>query len=228
MFDAAGAPAGLRGEVIAAADLFDPATVEAIAQRLVRVLDLVAADPQVRLSEVDVLGEDERRQVLADWNDTAVPGPDSMVPELFAAQVARAPDAVAVVCGGLELTYGELDGRASRLARYLGAAGVGAESVVGLCLPRGAAMVTAMLAVWKAGGGLPAGGPGPARRADRVHAGRRRCGAGAGPTGLSPRLSAAGAAAVVALDDPAVAAALAVQPDGAPRGVVGCARSWRM
>ncbi|MZF88582.1 condensation domain-containing protein, partial [Streptomyces sp. SID5643] len=70
VFDADGAPAGVRGDITAAVDLFEPATVARFAERWVRVLEAVAADPELRLSAVDVLGEAERRRVLVEWNDT--------------------------------------------------------------------------------------------------------------------------------------------------------------
>ncbi|MEU9865985.1 non-ribosomal peptide synthase/polyketide synthase, partial [Streptomyces sp. NPDC047971] len=150
-FDEDGAPAGLRGSVTAAADLFDRETVEGLGERFVRALGALVATPRTRLSSLDVLGEDERRRVLVGWNDTAVDLGSVVVPELFAAQVARTPDAVAVVGDGESLSYAELDARANRLAGYLVGQGVGAESVVGLCLPRGVDAVVSMLAVWKAG-----------------------------------------------------------------------------
>ena len=79
------------------------------------------------------------------WNDTAAVVADVTVPELIWARAAPAPDAVAVVCAGRWLTYGELAARAARLARYLRSVGAGPETVVGLCLERGAEMVTAIL-----------------------------------------------------------------------------------
>ncbi|MFC6020166.1 AMP-binding protein, partial [Plantactinospora solaniradicis] len=110
------------------------------------------ADPAARLCDIDTLGDAERSLVVGRWNDTAVRVPDRMVPELFEARVAASPDVVAVRCGADVLTYAELDERANRLARYLAGVGVGAESRVGLCLPRGVDMVVGLLAVWKAGG----------------------------------------------------------------------------
>ncbi|MFJ1855341.1 amino acid adenylation domain-containing protein, partial [Streptomyces sp. NPDC088166] len=151
-FDADGAPAGVRGDITAATDLFDIETVERLAERWVRVLEAVAADPETRLSAVDVLDEDERRRVLVEWNDTVVGVVPGTLPGLFGAQVARTPDAVAVVSGGVEVSYAELDARANRLAWLLIGRGVGPESVVGVCLERGLDLVVALLAVVKAGG----------------------------------------------------------------------------
>jgi amino acid adenylation domain-containing protein len=151
-FDDDGDPAGLRGTLTAAADLFDQESVERIAERWVRVLEALAGAPQTRCSAVSVLGETERRTVLADWNDTAADVPAATAPELFAAQVTRTPDATAVVSGGVELTYAELDARTNRLARYLVGRGVGPESVVAVSMERGVDLMVALLAVLKAGG----------------------------------------------------------------------------
>ncbi|MFF1918916.1 amino acid adenylation domain-containing protein, partial [Streptomyces sp. NPDC058239] len=101
-FDADGAPAGLNGVLIVAADLFDRASGERLAERWVRVLDAVTTNPRTRLGAVDVLGEVERRRVVSEWNDTAVEVPAVCVPELFGVWVGRMPDAVAVVADGVE------------------------------------------------------------------------------------------------------------------------------
>ncbi|MEV0696796.1 non-ribosomal peptide synthase/polyketide synthase [Saccharopolyspora sp. NPDC050389] len=133
------------------ADLFRPNTAEALLRRLVRVLEAVAADPDVRVGEVEVLSGAERRRLLEAWNGQETDVPVSTLPELFEARVAESPDAVAVVCGDESVTYAELNSRANRLARCLADRGVGPECVVGLAFPRSPAMVSAMLAVLKAG-----------------------------------------------------------------------------
>ncbi|GLF99223.1 hypothetical protein SYYSPA8_33020, partial [Streptomyces yaizuensis] len=152
VFDGDGAPAGIRGVVTGAADLFDAGTVERIAGCLVRVLTAVAADPESRVSAVDVVGADELSRLVHGWNDTAVAVADVSVPEVFAGRVAAVPEAVALVSGGTEVSYAELDARSDALARVLVAAGVGAESTVAVAMERSAELVVALLAVLKAGG----------------------------------------------------------------------------
>jgi amino acid adenylation domain-containing protein len=112
---------------------------------------------------VPVLDGAERAQVVEGWNDTAVAVPAATVPELIAARAAAVPDAVAVVCGDSVVSYRELLVRAGRLAVLLGSLGAGPEQVAGLCLGRGADMVTGICGAWLAGAaylpldpGLPA------------------------------------------------------------------------
>ncbi|MFF1309171.1 amino acid adenylation domain-containing protein, partial [Streptomyces sp. NPDC058307] len=141
-------------------DALAPADSEAVCELLHTAVENLAAalgealdtDSDVPLHAVDVMGESERRRVVEEWNDTAAELPVGLLHGLFEAQVARTPDAAAVVCDGDELTYAQLDVRANRLARRLMAAGVGPESVVGVCLERSADLVVALLAVLKAGG----------------------------------------------------------------------------
>ncbi|MGW4652528.1 non-ribosomal peptide synthetase, partial [Kitasatospora sp. NPDC004289] len=214
VFDGDGRPAGIHGTLVGAADLFDRASVERMAARWQRLLPGLVADPSLSLSAVDVLDADERRRVLTDWNDTAAEVAPATLPELFAAQVSRTPDAVAVVFEGVELSYAELDARANRLAGHLVDQGVGPESVVAVCLERSADLVVALLAVEKAGGAyLPVDPDLPAERIGYM----------LGDSGAAWALTAARYAALLAshvavsvLDDPATAAALAARPEAAP------------
>ncbi|MHA4999279.1 condensation domain-containing protein, partial [Streptomyces sp. SD18] len=144
---------GLAGEIEYSTALFDAVTVERMAGHLVAVLEAVAEDADLRVGELSVLTGVERRRVVEEWNGSVEPLPGvGGVHELIAGQAHVGPDAVAVVADGVVLTYGGLMARASRLAHQLRGLGVGAESVVGLCLPRGVDMVVAMVAVWQAGG----------------------------------------------------------------------------
>jgi amino acid adenylation domain-containing protein len=158
-------PSGLNGRLMAAADLFDAESARIIAGRFARVLAAVAADPRVRPRQVEVLDQAERAQILAIWNDTATDVPPGSVPELFAAQAARTPDAVAVCCGAEWLSFAEVDARAGRLARVLAARGAGPEQVVAVAMDRSAGLVVALLAVLRAGAAYLPVDPGyPAER----------------------------------------------------------------
>ncbi|MEW1640377.1 amino acid adenylation domain-containing protein, partial [Streptomyces sp. NPDC093801] len=151
-FHADGTSAGLHGAVTFASDLFDRTTAQDIAARFVRVLQGAVTDPTRRISRVDVLDVAERRRILGEWIDTARDVPVASLPELFEARVARDPEAIAVVAGGVELSCAELSARADRLAGLLVGRGVGAESLVGVLMERSADLVVAFLAVLKAGG----------------------------------------------------------------------------
>ncbi|MEV8548134.1 amino acid adenylation domain-containing protein, partial [Streptomyces sp. NPDC051572] len=150
-YDAHGAPAGISGRLTVAADMFDLETAERIASWLLKVAETVATAPGTRLSTVDVLAEAERRQLIEVGNGTTIKVPDATMPGLFEAQLARTPDAVALVGDGVSLSYAELDARANRLARLLVGRGAGPEAVVAVCMERGVETVVALLAVLKAG-----------------------------------------------------------------------------
>ncbi|KJK44771.1 hypothetical protein UK23_28370, partial [Lentzea aerocolonigenes] len=146
-----GRPAGITGVVEYATDLFDRGTAEALAARLVRVVEQLVSDPGLRANQVEVLTAGERELLLTGWNPGARAVPDATLPALFEARVRQHPDAVAVTCGGDSLTYAELNARANRLARTLVERGAGPERFVGVMLPPSTAMIVAVLAVVKAG-----------------------------------------------------------------------------
>ncbi|OZV77032.1 non-ribosomal peptide synthetase [Micromonospora echinospora] len=160
------------------------AQVRHLLDHLDRLLDAALARPDTPVGDLDLLDPDERARLLGTWNDTAVEVDGRLLPELFAAQVARTPQALAVVTataggpgaafaetsgdpsGARELSYAQLDERANRLARHLAGSGIGPEDTVALAVPRSPAMMVAALGVLKAGAAyVPVD---PAYPADRV------------------------------------------------------------
>ncbi|GAB1510094.1 non-ribosomal peptide synthetase [Actinophytocola sp. KF-1] len=187
-------------------DLFDDDTARSLAGRLVRLLDAVIADPDRRVDDVDLLTPAEHAQLAADRDATRHAVAVAPLGELVARRVATCRDRTAVVCGDAELTYGELDERANRLARHLIASGAGPERVVALAVPRSVDMVVAWLAVLKSGAAYLPVDPGyPAERialmlADTAPALLVTTTATTLPATATP---------LVVLDDPATAALIA-------------------
>ena len=147
-------------------ELFDGATVRRMLKHFAVLLDAAVTDPSASLGALPLLTDEERHQLLFQWNETRRDFPrNRCVHELFEEQAARAPEAVALVCGGERLTYEELNARANRLARHLRACGVDSEARVGILLERSVEMAVALLAILKAGGGYVAFDPSyPAER----------------------------------------------------------------
>ena len=171
-FSAAGDPAGIGGFVEFRTDVFDAAGIEVLIDRLHRVLTAMTADPAIRLSSIDLLDQPEHAR-LDEWGNRAVltgpAGTPVSIPEAFAAQVTRAPDAVAVTDGERSWTYREIDEASNRLAHLLIGQGVRAGERVALLLPRSAQAVMALLAVVKAGAAyVPIDPTVPAARMDFV------------------------------------------------------------
>ena len=121
-------------------------------RRFLRLLDAAIAGPDRTIGGLDILAPDERHTILQAWNGPAPAIAPATLPELFAAQVARTPGAVAVVFGEQRLSYAELDARSSQLAHHLRALGVGPETVVGLCVERSLEMLVGLVGILKAGG----------------------------------------------------------------------------
>ena len=188
-------------------DIFDAAGIEALIQRLNRLLVAMAADPDARVSSIELLDTHEYNQ-LDDWGCRAVltdPAPaDTSIPALFAAQVQRDPAAVAVTFEGRSMTYGELDEAADRLANLLVAKGVGAGDCVALLSERSARAVVAFLAVLKTGAAyLPIDSAVPAARLEFILADAAPA-AVLTTAGLRSRVDHFDV--VVDVDDPAIAA----------------------
>ncbi|HEX3554229.1 MAG TPA: amino acid adenylation domain-containing protein, partial [Thermoanaerobaculia bacterium] len=157
---------GCAGQLEYNADLFDRTTMARLAGQLERLLAAAVAEPSLRFSALPLLTAAEALQVSVEWNDTATAYPAAQtLTALLAAQAGRSPDSIALSFGGEELSYRELDARSNRLARHLVGLGVGPEVVVAVCLERSFEMVTALLAVLKAGGAyLPIDPDYPAER----------------------------------------------------------------
>jgi amino acid adenylation domain-containing protein len=134
-------------------ELFDATTMFRLLDQYGRLLEAIAANPGLRVSELPLLGEGERWQLLGEWNDTAVARAEGggTLYGLFAAQAARTPGAEALVFEGERLTYRELERRAGALARRLRFLGVGPETVVGVLLDRSLEMVVSLYGVLQAG-----------------------------------------------------------------------------
>ncbi|MEA2602871.1 MAG: hypothetical protein QOF89_3863 [Acidobacteriota bacterium] len=159
------ADGSIQGSLDYSRDLFDPPTAARLRAQLVRLLAGMAADPDRRIDELPLLSAAEHRQLL-DWN-AGVPEavPERALTALFEAQVARAPEALALRLAGESWSYGDLNRRANRLARYLRRRGVGPEVRVGVLLERSLEMVSSLLAILKAGGAyVPLDPSAPAER----------------------------------------------------------------
>lgn len=146
------AATGLHGKLEYATDLFDRETAVAMTSHFVVLLEGGLAAPDARIGTLPLLTAAERQRLLIEWNATAETIPDTCIHHRFEAQAESTPDAVAVIFEGEELSYGELDARANRLAHHLRSLGVGPEARVAVCLRRSAQTIVALLGVLKAGG----------------------------------------------------------------------------
>ena len=134
-------------------DLFESATMQRWLGHWQTLLEGMASQPECAIAALPILNATERQKLLLDWNNTETSFPrDQCLPQLFEAQARHNPDAVAVVFEGQSLTYHALNQRANRLAHYLKAQGVGAETLVAVCLERSIELVVGLLAILKAGG----------------------------------------------------------------------------
>ncbi|WP_266157184.1 amino acid adenylation domain-containing protein [Dyella silvatica] len=138
-------------------------------RRLIQMIDGVLAEPTRPLSQIDLLGDNERQRLLLDFNDTAAPLDPPSLPAWLAAQAARTPDAPAVQCNGRQLTYRQLHMRSVEQARWLIDDGVRPGDIVAVALPRNEQLLIVLLAIMRTGAAyLPMDPDGPAGRLDAM------------------------------------------------------------
>ncbi|MGH2508157.1 MAG: non-ribosomal peptide synthetase, partial [Ktedonobacteraceae bacterium] len=146
-------PEGLIGRFEYNSDLFDASTIERMVGHWQTLLTSIVANPAQRLTELPILTAPECEQLLTTWNATQAAYPsEQCIQHLFEEQVARTPEAVAVIYQEKRLTYRELNTQANQLAHHLNQLGVQAETLVGLCIERSLEMMVGLLAILKAGG----------------------------------------------------------------------------
>ncbi|MFM9162187.1 MAG: AMP-binding protein, partial [Methylocystis sp.] len=130
----------------------DRETVETVAQRLIFVVEAISQSlASATIGSIPLIDAQERAQVISTFNDTQKDIPNTTLPELFAAQVEKSPDAIALIFGDEEVSYRALDARANQLARYLISQNIGPEDIVAIALDRSIEMVVSLLGVLKSG-----------------------------------------------------------------------------
>ncbi|MBA3354607.1 MAG: amino acid adenylation domain-containing protein [Pyrinomonadaceae bacterium] len=144
---------GLRGRLEYKTDLFDAVTINRMIGHFQVLLEVVVADPDKRISSLPLLTEEERQQLLVEWNATQTDYPEgTCLHQLFEQQVEEPPNAIAVLFENEQLTYGELNQRANQLAHHLRSLGVEPDVRVGISVERSLEMVVGILGILKAGG----------------------------------------------------------------------------
>ncbi len=132
--------------------LFTATATARIMENYQVLLQAIATNPQEPIANLALVSATEQQQELEQWNQTDIQFDASCIHQMFEAQAAQNPQAIAIICQGEQLTYGELNVRANQLAHYLRNQGITAKSLVGLCLERSLAMVVGVLGILKAGG----------------------------------------------------------------------------
>ena len=146
-------PTGLVGHLEYSTDLFDESTIVRMAEHWQVLLAGMVADPAQPVAQLPLLTVEESHQLFHAWNQAQKPYPrDACLHQLFTEQAERTPQAIAAVFGKHSLTYGELNTHANQLAHYLQTLGVGADTLVAICIERSLEMLVGLLAILKAGG----------------------------------------------------------------------------
>ena len=157
---------GFEIDVNYCTDLFKEETIQRMLVHYQELLSAIVAAPAAQLSDLSMLNEEEKHQLLTVFNDTSASYPtDRTVVDLFEEQARNRPEAIAVKFEGQALTYQELDARSNQLAHYLVEKGVSVQDLVGVCLDRGPELIISILAIMKSGGVyLPIDPANPAER----------------------------------------------------------------
>lgn len=142
---------GLEVSVEYNRDLFDQPTIQRFISHYKNLLEAAIANPSARLSELSIMDEAERRQILIDWNDTTTQYPDRAAHQLFDEWARETPDQIALAAGHLEWTYVQLSEWSNKMANYLRDTGVRANQRIGICMERSPAMIAAIIGVLKCG-----------------------------------------------------------------------------
>ncbi|MCH6257187.1 amino acid adenylation domain-containing protein [Puniceicoccaceae bacterium K14] len=133
--------------------LFEEEQIDSLRCHYQNLLEETFVRPFAKLDSFDILGEEERKRILLDWNDTKKDFEKSdLLHEQFESQVRSTPEATALVCDGVVFTYYELNQRANKLARWMRTKGIGDGSYVAVCMERSWEMVVSLLATLKSGG----------------------------------------------------------------------------
>jgi amino acid adenylation domain-containing protein len=144
-------PAGIKGDLSYASEIYTAETCERMMQHFQQLLEELVKKPDVPVTELSLLMKSERQQLLREWNSTESVYPEKCLPQLFAEQAERTPNAVAAEFENQELTYDALNQQANQLSRYLIKLGAGPETLVGICLERNLNMLVCLLGILKTG-----------------------------------------------------------------------------
>ncbi|HVI44818.1 MAG TPA: non-ribosomal peptide synthase/polyketide synthase [Chitinophaga sp.] len=235
----------LTGSVSWCADLFSAATIDRMITHFEQLLSAVTITPAAHISTLEMLTEDEKLQLIHDFNHTAADFPQGhTAPDLFDAQAARTPDEVALLLEGTHLTYRDLQDKSNQLAHFLQSKGTGAETLIPLCMERSLEMIIAIWGILKAGAAyVPVDPEYPAERISYILQDTQASLVISSRT-CKDKLTATSTVEVITLDDapevnamPVVSPGIVVQPDqlayviytsgstGQPKGVMVAHRS---
>lgn len=144
---------GLVGDVEYSSELFDEASIERLVAHFHTLLESIVSNPNQKVSLMPIVPAAELASLVGTWSGTATHYPrNATISELFEEQVLKNPEATAVLFDGQQLSYGELNRRANKLARHLQKQGVGPDTLVGFCVERSLEMIVGLIGILKAGG----------------------------------------------------------------------------